>query len=160
MGVLVAAGWALRDDWYPVLMEMDTTSRRGLTTPGGLHRIPHMGIRDGSGDPPGALSGDERLGRPRGALHRHTKAKNRLLARLKRIEGQVRGLQRMVEEERYCPEVLTQVAAVQASLRAAAEVLLQDHLRHCVTTALRSGDPAGAEAMYAELTDLFKKYSR
>ena len=83
-----------------------------------------------------------------------------MLVRFKRIEGQVRGLHRMVEQERYCPEILAQVAAVQASLRAAAEVLLQDHLRHCVTTALRSGDPAGTEEMYAELTDLFKKYSR
>jgi DNA-binding FrmR family transcriptional regulator len=52
------------------------------------------------------------------------------------------------------------VAAVQASLRGAAEALLQGHLRHCVTGALRSGDPVEAEAMYRELTDLFKKYGR
>jgi DNA-binding FrmR family transcriptional regulator len=94
------------------------------------------------------------------ALHHDPRAKARLLARLRRIEGQVRGLQRMVEDDRYCPEILTQVAAVQASLRGAAEVLLQGHLRHCVTSALRSGDPAEAEAMYGELTDLFKKYGR
>ena len=94
------------------------------------------------------------------ALGRDLQGKDRLLTRLKRIEGQVRGLQRMVEDERYCAEILTQVAAVQASLRAAAEVLLQGHLRHCVTGALRSGDPVEAEAIYRELTDLFKKYGR
>ncbi|HSL82462.1 MAG TPA: metal-sensitive transcriptional regulator [Thermoanaerobaculia bacterium] len=94
------------------------------------------------------------------ALHRDHAEKERLLARLRRIEGQVRGLQKMVEDERYCADVLTQVAAVQASLRGAAEVLLQGHLRHCVTGALRSGDPAEAEAIYGELTDLFKKYGR
>ena len=94
------------------------------------------------------------------ALHHDPASKERLLTRLKRIEGQVRGLQRMVEEERYCADVLTQVAAVQASLRGAAEALLQGHLRHCVTGALRSGDPVEAEAIYRELTDLFKKYGR
>lgn len=94
------------------------------------------------------------------ALHRDLEGKARLLARLRRIEGQVRGLQRMVEEDRYCADVLTQIAAVQASLRSAAEVLLQGHLRHCVTGALRSGDAAEAEAIYRELTDLFKKYGR
>jgi DNA-binding FrmR family transcriptional regulator len=94
------------------------------------------------------------------ALHRNPAGKDRLLARLRRIEGQVRGLGRMVDEERYCPEILAQVAAVQSSLRGAAELLLQDHLRHCVTTALRSGDPLEAESMYRELTDLFKKYGR
>jgi DNA-binding FrmR family transcriptional regulator len=98
--------------------------------------------------------------RTSGAFHRDGAAKDRLLTRLKRIEGQVRGLQRMVEEERYCADVLTQVAAVQASLRGAAEALLQGHLRHCVTGALRSGDPVEAEAIYRELTDLFKKYGR
>lgn len=94
------------------------------------------------------------------ALHHDARSKDRLLTRLRRIEGQVRGLQKMVEDERYCADVLTQVAAVQASLRGAAEVLLQGHLRHCVTGALRSGDPAEAEAIYGELTDLFKKYAR
>ena len=120
-----------------------------------------MGI-DLSNRPPTASppSGAVSASRTSGALHRDGAAKERLLARLKRIEGQVRGLQRMVEEERYCADVLTQVAAVQASLRGAAEALLQGHLRHCVTGALRSGDPVEAEAMYRELTDLFKKYGR
>jgi CsoR family transcriptional regulator, copper-sensing transcriptional repressor len=105
---------------------------------------------------------DSPSGTPPGehALHHEPASKQRLVSRLRRIEGQVRGLQRMVEEERYCPEILTQVAAVQASLRSTAEVLLHDHLRHCVTGALRSGDPQEAEATYRELTDLFKKYGR
>lgn len=86
--------------------------------------------------------------------------RRKLLGRLRRIEGQVRGLQRMVEEGRYCPDILAQVAAVQASLRGAAGVLLQGHLRHCVTDAMRSRDPARAEATYAELIDLFGKFGR
>ncbi len=77
--------------------------------------------------------------------------------RLRRIEGQVRGLQRMVEEERYCAEVITQVASVQEALRSTARSLLQNHLRHCATAALRSGDPAQAEAMYEELLGLMGK---
>lgn len=83
-----------------------------------------------------------------------------LVTRLRRIEGQVRGLQRMVDEGRYCADILAQVAAVQASLRGAAEQLLQSHLRHCVTDAIRSGDTASAESMYDELTGLFAKFGR
>jgi DNA-binding FrmR family transcriptional regulator len=79
---------------------------------------------------------------------------------LRRIEGQVRGLQRMVEEGRYCPDILSQIVAVQASLQGVAEVLLQEHLRHCVTDAIRSGEPTRAEAIYRELGDLFRKHGR
>ena len=102
------------------------------------------------------VAGDGAGGRKAAGVDPDRKERN--LVRLRRIEGQVRGLQRMVEEERYCADVLTQVAAVQSSLRGTAEVLLQGHLRHCVTGALRSGDPVEAEAIYRELTDLFKKY--
>ena len=77
-----------------------------------------------------------------------------VLTRLRRIEGQVRGLQRMVEEERYCADVMTQVASVQQALGAVGKELLRNHLRHCVTSALRSGDEAAAEAVYAEILDL------
>ncbi|HEY8056332.1 MAG TPA: metal-sensitive transcriptional regulator [Terriglobales bacterium] len=83
-----------------------------------------------------------------------------LLLRLKRAEGQVRGLQRMVEGDRYCPEVLTQISAVQESLRGVARLLMRRHLEHCATSALRSGDAARAAATYAELTDLFYKHAR
>lgn len=85
--------------------------------------------------------------------------KARNLNRLRRIEGQVRGLQKMVEDDRYCADVLTQVSSVQEALRAVARELMRNHLKHCATAAIRSG--AGeAEAMYDELVDLFHKHSR
>jgi len=71
--------------------------------------------------------------------------RKKLLARLRRIEGQVRGLQRMVEEERYCVDVLIQVAAVRAALDAVALQLLEQHTHHCVQDAIRSGN--GDEAI-------------
>jgi DNA-binding FrmR family transcriptional regulator len=79
--------------------------------------------------------------------------------RLRRIEGQVRGLQKMVEEDRYCADVLIQVSSVQEALRAVARELLRHHLRHCASTAIRDGAER-AEAMYDELTDLFHRHSR
>jgi len=86
--------------------------------------------------------------------------KTGVLHRLRRIEGQVRGLQRMVDEERYCADVMTQVASVQEALRGVSKALLHNHLRHCATAAIRSGDPDRAEAMYAELIDLMQRGSR
>ncbi|TMC10239.1 MAG: metal-sensitive transcriptional regulator [Chloroflexi bacterium] len=72
----------------------------------------------------------------------YTKDKHRLQARLRRIEGQVRGLQKMVEGDRYCIDVLTQVSAVKAGLESVALLLLADHTEHCVTEAIRAGDGA------------------
>jgi CsoR family transcriptional regulator, copper-sensing transcriptional repressor len=86
--------------------------------------------------------------------------KHAALTRLRRIEGQVRGLQKMVEEERYCADVLTQVSSVQEALRGVGRTLLHNHLRHCATTAIRSGDPAQAEAMYDELMELMYRSAR
>ncbi len=86
--------------------------------------------------------------------------KRGLQVRLRRIEGQVRGLQKMVEEQRYCADVLVQISSVQEALRGAGRALLHNHLRHCATEAIRSGDPAKAEAMYDELMDLFSKNVR
>lgn len=79
--------------------------------------------------------------------------KARVVRRLRRVEGQVRGLQRMVEEERYCADVLTQIASVQAALRAVGKELLRNHLAHCAAQAVRKGGEH-AERMYDELTDL------
>jgi len=79
------------------------------------------------------------------------------LTRLRRIEGQVRGLQRMVDEERYCPEILTQMASVQEALRAVARSLMRNHLKHCVATAHGSVD---AERVYNELLELIFRQSR
>ncbi|HEU5234767.1 MAG TPA: metal-sensitive transcriptional regulator [Terriglobales bacterium] len=86
--------------------------------------------------------------------------KKNLQVRLRRVEGQVRGLQKMVEDERYCPEILEQMSAVHASLRSIERVLLRGHLQHCATEALRSGDERKAQRTYEELTELFYKHSR
>ena len=70
----------------------------------------------------------------------YTKDKKEIEGRLRRIEGQVRGLQKMVEEDRYCIDVLTQVSAVKAALENVALLLLADHTEHCVTEAIRAGN--------------------
>ena len=99
-------------------------------------------------------------GRPEHAVHVDHETKQRVLLRLRRIEGQVRGLQRMVEEERYCPDVMEQVSAVQESLRAAGRLMLRNHLQHCVTGAVRSGDDTRSAQVYDELATLFFKHAR
>jgi DNA-binding FrmR family transcriptional regulator len=86
-------------------------------------------------------------------------AKERNLKRLRRIEGQVRGLQKMVDEDRYCADIMTQISSVQEALRAVGRELMRNHLKHCATTAIRSSD-AEAEAMYNELVDLMYTHSR
>jgi DNA-binding FrmR family transcriptional regulator len=86
--------------------------------------------------------------------------KARTLTRLKRIEGQVRGLQKMVEEERYCADIMTQIASVHEALRAVGRELMRNHLKHCATEAIRSENPGDAEAMYDELLDLMYKSAR
>ena len=75
------------------------------------------------------------------------------LNRLKRIEGQVRGVQRMVEEDRYCADILIQVTAIQKALKAVSKELVRNHLRHCVTHAAHAGGE-GAQRVYDELVDL------
>lgn len=80
--------------------------------------------------------------------------KDAVLKRLRRIEGQVRGLQKMVEEDRYCGDVLNQIASVQSALRSAGKVITRNHLETCVTDALRSGDQKAAEHTYDEVMDL------
>lgn len=85
--------------------------------------------------------------------------KARNLMRLKRIEGQVRGLQKMVEEERYCADILTQISSAHEALRAVARELMRNHLKHCATHAIQGG-AAEADAMYDELVDLMYKHTR
>jgi DNA-binding FrmR family transcriptional regulator len=85
--------------------------------------------------------------------------KARNLKRLRRIEGQVRGLHKMVEEDRYCPDILTQITSVHEALRAVARELMRNHLKHCATGAIRSGDTE-AEATYDELIELMFKHVR
>ncbi len=83
-----------------------------------------------------------------------------VLTRLRRIEGQVRGLQKMVEEERYCTDVITQVSSVQEALRGVSRSLLRNHLQHCAASAIRSDQPGSAEAMYDELVELMFRGAR
>lgn len=80
--------------------------------------------------------------------------------RLRRIEGQVRGLQKMVEEDRYCADIITQVASVQEALRGVARNLMKNHLHHCANKALRSGNKVEAEKMYDELLNLIYAHLR
>ena len=99
----------------------------------------------------------KRAPRPDASVAATTKAA--VHTRLKRIEGQVRGIQRMVDEDRYCVDVLVQVSAIHESLRKVSEILLRDHLDHCVTHAIHD-DPARRQQIYDELADLFNKYAR
>ncbi|MGD9538107.1 MAG: metal-sensitive transcriptional regulator [Alphaproteobacteria bacterium] len=80
--------------------------------------------------------------------------------RLSRIEGQVRGLARMVEEERYCIDIVTQIAAVRAALRRVEEELLRQHVAHCVEHAIESGDQAEQRKKVAELMAVFARTDR
>ena len=88
---------------------------------------------------------------PLHAIHLPAETKDALARRLRRIEGQVRGLQKMVDEQRYCADVLVQIASVQEALRGVGRLLLQNHLTHCTAAAMRSGDPAAAERVFATL---------
>ena len=92
------------------------------------------------------------------AVDPEIKARN--LTRLRRIEGQVRGLQKMVEEDRYCADVLTQISSVHEALRSVGRELMRNHLKHCATDAITNGTPREAEAMYDELVELFYKHTR
>ena len=78
-------------------------------------------------------------------MHGYTPDKDEYLKRLRRIEGQVRGLQRMVEEDKYCIDILTQVSAVNKALQSVALGLLDDHLEHCVAEAVAQGGDTAAE---------------
>jgi CsoR family transcriptional regulator, copper-sensing transcriptional repressor len=86
--------------------------------------------------------------------------KHSIGTRLRRIEGQVRGLQKMIEEERYCADVLMQLSSVQEALRGVGRTLLYNHLKHCVAEAIRTQNPEQAEAMYEELMELMYKNAR
>lgn len=85
--------------------------------------------------------------------------KDRNLKRLRRIEGQVRGLQRMVEEDRYCADILMQISSVQEALRGVGRELMRNHLKHCAAAALKEGGDA-AESMYDEIIDLMYRSIR
>jgi DNA-binding FrmR family transcriptional regulator len=87
-------------------------------------------------------------------------AKASVLKRLRRVEGQVRGIARMVDDDRYCIDVLTQVAAVRAALRRAEEEILSDHVDHCVAHAIKSGNQAEQRKKVAELMEVLAQAGR
>jgi DNA-binding FrmR family transcriptional regulator len=106
-----------------------------------------------------ACGADSHVG-PRGrAVAVDAAATDANLRRLRRIEGQVRGLQKMIEEERYCADILTQIASVHEALRGVGRELMRNHLKHCASTAIRSGGE-NADAMYDELLDLMYRHVR
>ena len=88
------------------------------------------------------------------------KLKKSQLARLSRIEGQVRGLARMVEDDRYCIDIVTQIGAVRAALRRVEEEILREHVAHCVEHAISSGDKADQRRKVAELMDVMGRAGR
>lgn len=96
--------------------------------------------------------------------HRHAVAvdpdiKARNVKRLRRIEGQVRGLQKMVDEDRYCADIMIQISSVHEALRSVGRELMRNHLKHCASTAISSGADK-ADAMYDELLELMYKHAR
>lgn len=103
-------------------------------------------VRDASADARKALGVDPEV-------------KSRNLKRLRRIEGQIRGLQKMVVEDRYCADILTQISSVQEALRGVSRELMRNHLKHCATGAIRTGGPA-ADEMYDEIVDLMYTHNR
>ena len=103
--------------------------------------------------------GVQDVGPGRRAIAGDQDLKDRNLKRLRRIEGQVRGLQKMMEEDRYCADVMTQISSVQEALRGVGRELMRNHLKHCASAATRAGDDE-AEAMYDELVDLMFTHSR
>jgi DNA-binding FrmR family transcriptional regulator len=92
--------------------------------------------------------------------HGYTKDKEALVKRLHRIEGQVRGVEKMVEDDRYCIDVLTQIAAVNTALESLAFKILDEHVRHCVAGALTSGDEADAQTKTEELLEAVQRFAR
>ncbi len=90
----------------------------------------------------------------------HSEAKIKVTKRLQRIEGQVRGLARMVEQDRYCIDVVTQISAVRAALRKVEEEVLRDHVAHCVEDAIASGNRTEQRKKIAELMDVFGRAER
>jgi len=86
-------------------------------------------------------------------------SKAKAQARLRKIEGQVRGLQKMIDEDRHCPDILLQISSPQQALRAVRKMRMRDHLQHCTTRAVRTSDEAAAQ-VYDELIDLMYTYSK
>jgi DNA-binding FrmR family transcriptional regulator len=94
------------------------------------------------------------------ASHGYTAEKDQLLKRLRRIEGQVRGIEKMVEDGRYCIDILTQVSAVSSALDTVGLKVLEEHVQHCVAGALASGDEEAATEKTAELLAAVQRFTK
>lgn len=110
-------------------------------------------------DPAGAASAAPAPDEPAGP-HGYAPHKELLLKRLARIEGQVRGVSRMIEDDRYCIDVLTQIGAIETALEAVGMKVLEEHARHCVAGALASGDPDAARAKSEELLAAVQRFAK
>src|ERR1700678_481106 len=124
---------------------MDMTTKRVLTN----HGVAAPSCSSRGADP---------NGRKAVGVDSEIKASN--LRRLGRIEGQIRGIQRMVEDDRYCIDILTQVSSAQEALRAVARALMRNHLSHCMTHAVNSGTEEEKHAMYDEVLEMIYKNAR
>ena len=93
-------------------------------------------------------------------VYGYSEDKDRILKRLARVEGQVRGIARMVEQDRYCIDILTQLAAADTALEGVALSILDDHVRHCVANALASGDEVETETKTQELLDAVRRFAK
>lgn len=113
-----------------------------------------MKKRGGAATPPVDLSSERK------SIAVESSIKEANLRRLRRIEGQIRGLHKMVEHERYCADIVIQLASVQEALRGVAKSLMRNHLHHCAAQAIRKGTDQEASAMYDELLDLIYKHLR
>jgi DNA-binding FrmR family transcriptional regulator len=111
-------------------------------------------------NPDGAVCGCATHANERKAVAVDPTIKASNLKRLRRIEGQIRGLQKMVEADRYCADIMVQVSSVQEALRAVGRALMRNHLRHCAAQAISHGSPEEAEAMYDELLNLIYTHAR
>jgi DNA-binding FrmR family transcriptional regulator len=107
----------------------------------------------------GAVCGCDAHSTARKAVAVDPEIKSSNLKRLRRIEGQIRGLQKMVEEDRYCTDIIIQISSVQEALRGIGRALMRNHLRHCTTKALKDGGEQ-ASAMYDELLEVIYKHLR
>ena len=94
------------------------------------------------------------------ATHGYTPHKEQLLKRLARIEGQVRGISRMIEDDRYCIDILTQLGAVDTALEAVALKVLEEHVAHCVAGALASGNRKEADEKSRELLQAVQRFAK
>ena len=93
-------------------------------------------------------------------MYGYSENKDALVKRLHRVEGQVRGIERMVEDDRYCIDILTQIAAANTALESLAFEILDGHVKHCVTGAIASGDKHEAAAKTDELLSAVRRFAK